>query len=116
MSFRHHLVRWEADYAKAGLAILEISGGKPASLEYSRKTLGVREVCHAILWDQDNRNHTNYGIRSWPTAYLIGADGTVFWEGNPAWTHGRPEDLDNLKMLLEAQLRAAQNTRSKNSP
>lgn len=109
MAFRHHLVRWEADYGPAGLAVVEISGGKYASFDYSRRSL-ARAPEHPILWDADNRNHGNYGIRGWPTAYLISAEGKVFWEGNPAWVQARPEELRAFKLLLEAQLLSVKKT------
>jgi hypothetical protein len=106
VSFRHHLVRWEAAYAEDGLVILEISGGKFASFEYSQKALGCH-ACHPVVWDAENRNHGAYGVRGWPTAYLIGADGKVFWEGNPAWVHARPQELREFTRILETQLQVA---------
>ncbi len=39
---------------------------------------------HHVLWDDDSRNHRRYGIRTWPTAILIGKDGRVMWEGRPS--------------------------------
>ncbi len=63
---------------------MEVSGGELATLKDSRKRLARWELGHPVLWDQANRNHKNYGINSWPAAYLLGADGKVFWQGNPA--------------------------------
>lgn len=58
-----------------------------------------------MLWDQGNRNHNNYGIKSWPTAYLIGADGIVFWQGNPARLSARSDEIQQFRQLLEERLR-----------
>ena len=106
MSYRRHLVRWEEQYAKQGLTIVEVSGGELSTLETSRKYFGSQELNHPVLWDKDNRNHKNYRIASWPSAYLIGADGKVFWEGNPARVRFRAEEVEDLKRLLEEKLKA----------
>jgi hypothetical protein len=106
VSFRRHLVRWEEQYGKQGLTIVEVSGGELSTLETSRKYFGTQELNHPVLWDKGNQNHKNYGITSWPTAYLIGADGKVFWEGNPARVRFRAEDVESLKKLIEEHLKA----------
>lgn len=81
-----------------------MSGGELATLKDSQRRLVRAEPPHPVLWDQGNRNHKNYGINSWPAAYLIGTDGTVFWQGNPAWTRGRPEENRRLRGLIEKHL------------
>ena len=86
--------------------MVEISGGEFASYQDSQQRLACNPVEHSVLWDQDNHNHKNYGISSWPAAYLIGPDGRVFWQGNPAWIRGRVEETEKLRKLLEEQLRA----------
>ena len=80
MSFRHHLVRWEQEFNEQGLVIVEIAGGALATHEESKRLVERRDLRHPVLWDQDNRNHKNFGITAWPAAYLIGADGKVFWQ------------------------------------
>lgn len=107
MSFRRHLVRWEDEYAKKGLAVVEISGGKLATLAESRTAAKKWGLRHPVLWDENNQNHLRYGIASWPSAYLIGADGKVFWEGNPAQLQNRAKELAELKRIVEGQLREA---------
>ena len=57
-----------------------------------------------MLWDEANRNHKNYGIASWPTAYLIGRDGKVVWQGNPARMQDRPESLAEFRAVLKKSL------------
>jgi hypothetical protein len=60
-----------------------------------------------VLWDRDNLNHKNYGITSWPAAYLIGPDGKVFWQGNPERMQSHPDSVVKFRELLEAQLKIA---------
>ena len=87
--------------------MIEISGGKLASYEESQEDWNAWKLKHSALWDKDNRNHDNYGIASWPTAYLIGPDGKVFWEGNPAVSLRREKDLVSFRKLLESKLPAS---------
>lgn len=35
------------------------------------------------MWDKDGRTCNRYGIMRYPTAYLIGKDGKVIWDGDP---------------------------------
>jgi hypothetical protein len=101
---RHHLVRWHMQYAQQGLVVIEVDGGRHERLDVFRRLVAEKGTRHAILWDRQNRNHERYGIDAWPRAYLIGVDGQVVWEGNPARVIHRPLALCELEALLEAEL------------
>lgn len=105
MSSRHHLVRWEEEYGKQGLSIIEVSGGDLATFDESDRAFAKWQFQHPVLWDHGNRNHQNYGIKSWPSAWLMGPDGKVFWQGNPNRLSARPEDLQCFRSLLEEHLK-----------
>jgi hypothetical protein len=60
-----------------------------------------------VLWDKENKTIENYAISGWPSAYLIGADGKVFWQGNPAALRGRRDEEDAFRKLLKEQLEKA---------
>jgi hypothetical protein len=107
MSFRSHLVRWEDEYAKCGLKIVEVSGGKYADFDFSRTLLKKWDIRHPVLWDKDNKNIRTFEIGGWPSAYLIGTDGTVFWQGNPGHLRSRVEDEQKFRATLEAELEKA---------
>jgi hypothetical protein len=110
VSFRPHLVRWEAEYAACGLVVVEVSGGD-ADFESSRRRLGRWIVTHAVLWDRGNVNAGNYRVRAWPSAFLIGPDGKVAWQGNPsAITRDRDTEAA-FRDLLQKQLRLAESAR-----
>lgn len=111
MSERAHLVRWEAEYAKCGLAVVEVSGGKHAPFEFSQGLLATWDICHPVLWDRDNKNIRAFKISGWPSAYLIGADGRVFWEGNPGSLRGRADEKRAFRAALEAELEKAARAR-----
>ena len=87
--------------------MVEITGGEQESLEVVRKNAEKQALNHPVLWDKNCRNHRNYGLKNWPVAYLVGTDGKVFWEGNPARIVSRPDQVKTLKKTIEAQLPTA---------
>jgi hypothetical protein len=105
VSFRRHLVRWEGEYAARGLAVVEVSGGELASFPDSARRLAKIGVKHPVLWDRNNAAHRAYGVNGWPAAFLVGPDGKVFWQGNPALIRGSRDDERALRESLESQLR-----------
>jgi hypothetical protein len=90
--------------------MIEISGGAYALREESAELAQQSGVRHPVLWDKDNRNHDNYGIQSWPAAFLIDASGKVFWQGNPAQAINREDERQQLQEMLKTQLEAADQT------
>ena len=70
-----------------------------------------QQLNHPVLWDMNCRNHRNYGLKTWPVAYLIDTHGKVFWEGNPARVVNRRKATAELKKLIEEKLRAVKTTR-----
>ena len=69
-----------------------------------KKSVAKQALRHPVLWDKDCRNQRQYGLKNWPVAYLIGKDGKVFWEGNPAQIMERADRLREFRKLLEANL------------
>jgi hypothetical protein len=107
VSFRRHLVRWESEYGACGLHVIEVSGGD-AAFAPSRARLARWVATHPVLWDRDSANARNYAVREWPSAFLLGPDGTVVWQGNPATiTRDRNTELEFRELLAE-QLRRAE--------
>lgn len=87
--------------------IVEISGGELATLDESKVNVESLNLLHSVLWDEGNHNHRNYGIASWPAAFLIGPEGKVFWQGNPNRMETRTDDEQNFRKKLQGQLKAA---------
>ena len=81
-----------------------MSGGATAGFEASRRRLAKWAVAHPVLWDDRDRNARTYAVSGWPSAYLIGPDGTVFWQGNPAALRGDATAERVFRAALEAQL------------
>ncbi len=81
---RRHLAKWQDDFEGDGLVIIEIGGGRYEELDTVKRSVEAQEAKHLVLWDEGDRNHRRYGIRSWPAAFLIGRNGRVLWEGTPS--------------------------------
>jgi hypothetical protein len=88
--------------------IIEITGGEQEPLEVVKKNAEKVGLKHPVLWDKDCRNHRQYGLKNWPVAYLIGTDGKVFWEGNPARVVNRPDEVREFRQLIEVELKKSQ--------
>lgn len=101
------MVKWHEQYASQGLVIIEINGGKFETRELVRDSVIKQQVPHRVLWDKDCHNTQAYAITAWPTAYLIGRDGRVVWEGNPSRIINRKQEYKKLMELLEDQLKSS---------
>lgn len=104
VSYRSRLLKWEAEFTHDGLIVVEVSGGAALDFPASRQRATPWCVSHPVLWDEDNRNAKAYAISGWPTAYLIGSDGKVFWQGNPAALTNRKDDEAAFRKELKRQL------------
>lgn len=101
---RHHLVRWHDRYHDDGLVVIEVNQSIGEPLEVMRSMVESAKLKHPVLWDSDCRNTKAYGVTAWPIAYLIGRDGKVFWEGNPARWLQRENRRVRMRQLLEEKL------------
>jgi len=110
VSFRHHLVRWEAEFKQCGLVVVEVSGGEYVKFDRSRQRLENWHVQHPVLWDRDNKNIKAFAISGWPSAYLIGIDGRVFWQGNPGNLSSRKDDEEAFRIALTSELNKVKRT------
>lgn len=86
--------------------MVEVSGGDVATLAASRRDLekGKAKVAHPVLWDRGNANHKLYGVTEWPYAVVVGPDGVVCWQGDPARLRHRADDRAEFRRRLEGQL------------
>ena len=78
---RPHLVRWQNQYASQGFQVVYVADGR----RVSRQTMDARAVedPYLVYFDTTGAASTAYGIRAYPTAYILDATGTVVWEGIP---------------------------------
>jgi hypothetical protein len=102
-SLRSHLVSWEEDYIDDGLIIVEINQ-TVETLEIMRQMVEDQCLNHPVLWDEKRRNTKTYGVTAWPFAYFIGADGKVFWEGDPTRWIRREKKIKEMRAMVEWEL------------
>jgi hypothetical protein len=78
-----HLVKWHEELSDRGLTIIDVDDG--GIDRYSDVRLHIRElkIPFAVFYDGLQEVCARYEISAYPTAYLIGADGRVVWEGHP---------------------------------
>ncbi len=94
-----YLVSWHAKYAAKGLAVLYVDNGGVDGLEAARKEVGEQKLAFPFLHDSAGVTTRTYGVRSFPTAYVLDKTGTVVWNGPPGGQEAAIESL--LARLLE---------------
>jgi thiol-disulfide isomerase/thioredoxin len=87
-----HLRRWHESYGASGLVVLEVDNGLMDPLEPARAAFRERALPWAIFHDTNGSTIAAYGVRGFPTAYVLGKDGRVLWEGNPMGSEPAVED------------------------
>ncbi len=93
-----HLVRWHEQYAKKGLVIIDVDNGARDSLEKVKGHVEEAKIPHVVLHDVDGQNCKTYGIRGFPSAFLIDVDGKVVWQGFPG------AEVEDLPGIIEPEL------------
>lgn len=78
-----HLVRWHKEFAGKGLVVLDINDGKADTQDELKAEVAKAALKFPVLWDSGAKNIANYGVEAFPSAFLVGVDGKVIWEGVP---------------------------------
>lgn len=78
-----HLVKWQEKYGDQGFQVLEVDDGMQDPLNAVKRHADELILPYPILHDASGSTCTTYGVQAFPSAYLIGRDGKVVWEGNP---------------------------------
>jgi hypothetical protein len=95
-----HLVRWDKEYRQKGLVVIEVDNGEIDAREDVARHVAELDLSYPVLWDEGQKTCLAYGVHRYSTAYLIGVDGKVLWEGDPTkvlW-EGDKAVLDRKKM------------------
>ena len=94
-----HLVKWDAEYRKKGLVIVNIDNGQHDTLDDLKAAVEKAKIKYAVAWDENAKTCTEYGIRGYAASFLVGTDGTVVWEGFPV---GKP--IEQREALVKKEL------------
>ena len=95
-----HLVKWHERYSSQGLTIVDVDNGAMDSLAAVQSHVKSARLPFAVLHDVAGTTSRTYGVRAYPTAYLIGRDGKVIWEGHPGG------DMMAIERAIEKALQA----------
>ena len=79
--FVPHLTEWEGKYAAEGLTTIYVDNGRVDSLAALEKCCCEEGLPCALFHDRLGHMTWAYGVRGFPTVYVIGRDGKVAWEG-----------------------------------
>lgn len=93
-----HLVKWDRLYRDQGLTIIDVNEGTIDTQNALTAYVQQHGKSYATLWDEGGKVCRQYAIRAYPSAFLIGVDGKVIWEGFPV-----PE-LEQVERLLQQEL------------
>jgi peroxiredoxin len=66
-------------YSSKGLVIIAITAEDKDTV---KKFISENRMRFPVALDNSGKTNAAYGIKSIPTAYLIGADGVVLWQGH----------------------------------
>ncbi len=86
-----HLVRWDRAYREQGLTSLYVGNGQRVTPEALTGVMSADGASFPLLIDTTGATTQTYQVRAYPTAYLIGRDGHVVWEGIPHFNPGATE-------------------------
>jgi hypothetical protein len=76
-----HLVRWQDAYPD--LAIVYVADGRRVSPEQILGVMRQDGGRFPVVHDPVGATNDRYAVRAYPTAYIVGRDGLVAWEGIP---------------------------------
>ena len=75
-----HLIEIHNKFKDKGLVVIGITKEDPGTVVPFMKEM---RMTYIVGIDAGGRTSATYGVTGIPTAYLIGPDGTVEWEGHP---------------------------------
>jgi hypothetical protein len=88
---QRHLVRWDDAYRDRGLTILYVADGRKVTAERVLEVMRADGARFPVVHDANATTTQTYQVRAYPTAYVLGRDGTVVWEGVPHYDPAVPE-------------------------
>ena len=84
-----HLVRWQSAFPE--LAIVYVAEGRRVTPERVLEVMRAEGARFPVVHDPSGATTDRFAVKVYPTAYLVGRDGVVAWEGIP---HYDPEGVE----------------------
>jgi thiol-disulfide isomerase/thioredoxin len=89
-----HLNKLHKKYKDKGVVIIGLSNEKSDTVQKFVKKQDMKYIVGA-----GSKSGTAYGVRGIPTAFVIGADGTLLWQGHP---------MNGLEKALEKAVKSVE--------
>jgi hypothetical protein len=94
------LVQWERTYGPQGLTIVYVANGRKVTPDRVLEVMRADGATFPVVHDPAATTTEAYGVRAFPTAYVVGRDGNVVWQGIPHYDPSVPERA--IREALEA--------------
>jgi cytochrome c biogenesis protein CcmG/thiol:disulfide interchange protein DsbE len=91
------LAAWHQSFAEKGLVIIDVYNGQADRQYYSdprailQEQLRSESIPFPVLYDEHGASCDRYGVRGYPSGYLIDRNGKVIWEDCPHGNQSRVE-------------------------
>lgn len=99
--------RWHAKFASKGVALIGVHTPETAAERREsavKKAIERSHIKYPVLLDPDEKNWSRWGVRYWPTIYLVDKKGRIrdVWEGELAYDGKKGESIlgDEVEKLL----------------
>ena len=76
-----HLVRWTVEFGSKGLKTIAVYDGPRCTIGRVSAHRKTEKIEYPILFDCGGRMWKELGLRGYPTAFVVGRDGKVVWQG-----------------------------------
>lgn len=83
--------QWYASLASQGFTAIYCADGRRDTPQGVARALSADGVRFPVLYDQGGAMTQAYGVTAFPTAFVIGRDGRVVWEGIPSYDRSAPQ-------------------------
>lgn len=77
------LVAWHERWSSKGFTVVHVEEGRATALDTLREHLAQVNWPFPVLHDGAGRTADAFGVRAYPTGYVIDRRGKVVWEGVP---------------------------------
>jgi len=93
-----HMQSWHEQWGEKGLVVISVEHGPQSPLQALEARVRSGAPTHPVLHDRDGRNTVLFAVQGFPSAYLLGRNGKVVWEGVPI------RDVAALEAKIKATL------------
>lgn len=77
------LDRWTRDLGAKGFTVVAVEYGPSSSLDSIEEHVRSSHVEYPVLFDADGASSEAYGVKAFPSAFVLNKNGRVVWEGVP---------------------------------